>query len=67
MEDERSFAEAYTMRSTFYRLLGEAGMKLADAYTQADLENQAAIRDLVFAAMKHSLVEHHGYRADEIA
>jgi len=62
----RTFAEAYTMRSTFFRLLGEAGKVLADAYTQADLQNQAEIKDLITEAMTHSLVEHHGYSREEI-
>ncbi len=65
LDTERSFAEKYTMRSTFFRLLGDAGKTLADAYTQADLENQATIKELVTAALVDSLVEHHGYdRAD---
>ena len=62
----RTFAETYSQRSTFYRLLGEAGKTLADAYMQADLDNQGAIRDLAFDAMVHSLVEHHGYTREEI-
>lgn len=64
---ERSFAETYTMRSTFYQLLGEAGKVLAEAYTQADRQNQEAIHALIAEALVHSLVEHHGYHADEIA
>lgn len=63
----KTFAETYTMRSAFYRLLGDAGKKMADAYTQADLENQANIRALAYEAMCHSLVEHHGYKPEEIA
>lgn len=63
----RTFAETYTMQSTFYRLLGEAGKTLADAYVQADAENQQAIKELAFDALAHSLVEHHGYKPDEIA
>lgn len=62
----RTFAETYTMRSTFWQLLGAAGKMLADAYTQADLENQAAIKELAFDAMVHSLVEHHGYQPGDI-
>lgn len=61
-----TFAETYSMRSTFYRLLGQAGQILADAYCQADRENQLAIKELAFDAMLHSLVEHHGYREDEV-
>lgn len=63
---ERDFAETYTLRSTFFRLLGEAGKLLADAYTQADLENQATIRELAFEAMSRSLIEHHGYTREDI-
>ena len=65
-ERAKSFAETYTMRSTFWRLLGEAGKLLADAYTQADLENQAAIKELAFDAMLHSLVEHYRYTPDDL-
>lgn len=40
---------------------------LADTYAyDADLENRAAIKELVFDAMVHSLVEHHGYKPNEI-
>lgn len=67
MADEKSFAETYEMRSRFFRLLGEAGRLLADAYSNADLENQANIKQMAFDAMKHSLVEHHGYAKDKIA
>jgi hypothetical protein len=67
MDDNQSFAEKYAMRSVFYRLLGEAGKTLADAYTQADAENQVAIKDLIAAALVDSLVEHHGYRRDELS
>lgn len=63
----RTYDETYTMRSTFFQLLGKAGKTLAEAYTQADLENQAAIKDMVFEAMVHSLVEHHRYPREEIA
>src|SRR5688572_15423714 len=58
--EESTFAGVYTMRSRFWMLLGEAGKLLADAYTQADLENVQAIKELAFDAMAHSLAEHHG-------
>lgn len=63
----RTFAETYAMRSRFYQLLGEAGKALADAYREADRENQIAIKELAFDAMKHWLVENYRYPADEIA
>lgn len=63
----RSFAETYAMRSRFFQLLGKAGEILAEAYTQADLENQVDIAALAFKAMSHSLIEHHGYTAEELA
>lgn len=66
MGTERSFAETYTMRSTFWQLLGQAGKTLADAYTQADRENQTGIKELAFGALAHSLVEHHGYKPEEL-
>lgn len=62
----RSYAETYTMRSRFFRLMGEAGKVLADAYCEGDLENQAVIKDAAFEAMTHSLVEHHGYTRQEV-
>ncbi|WP_234053675.1 MULTISPECIES: hypothetical protein [unclassified Xanthobacter] len=62
-----TFAEKYTMRSRFFQLLGEAGQILADAYCEADAENQAAIKEMAFEAMADSLIEHHGYQRDEIA
>lgn len=61
-----SYAETYTMRSRFYQLLGEAGKMLANAYCEADSENQAAIKELAFDAMTHSLIEHHSYKPDQI-
>lgn len=63
---EKTFAETYAMRSEFFVLLGEAGMLLAEAYTQADRENQLEIKELIFEAMTHSLVEHHGYTREEV-
>lgn len=62
----KTYAETYAMRSRFFQLLGEAGKMLADAYREADLDNQAAIKDLAFDAMRHSLIEHHGYAAEEL-
>lgn len=66
MDDDRNYAEKYTMRSTFFRLLGEAGKILADAYCQADLGNQADIESLIKGAMVDSLVEHHGFNRAEL-
>ena len=66
MASDRSYLEAYTSRSTFFRLLGEAGKTLADAYCQADAENQADIVKLISEALMHSLVEHHGYTPAEL-
>lgn len=67
IEAAKSFAETYAMRSTFWRLLGDAGKALAEAYTQADLENRADIKDLAFDAMVRSLIEHHGYKPENFA
>lgn len=64
--DDPTFAERYTMRSRFFQLLGEAGKALALAYREADLDNQRDICGLVGGAMVRSLIEHHGYAADEI-
>ena len=67
MSYHKTFAETYTMRSRFWQSLGEIGKALADTYAyDADLQNRAAIKELVFDAMVHSLVEHHGYKPDEI-
>lgn len=65
-QDDRTFAERYTMRSRFFQLLGEAGKTLALAYREADLDNQRDIRELVGDAMAQSLIEHHSYLPDEI-
>jgi len=63
----KSFAETYTMRSRFWQGLGEVGKAMADLYAfDADLDNRAAIKELAFDAMVHSLVEHHGFKPDEI-
>lgn len=62
----QSYAHTYDMRSRFFQLLGDAGRKLADAYREADRDNQIAIKELAFDAMAHALVEFHGYRPDEI-
>jgi hypothetical protein len=68
---QKTFAEAYTHRNMagrgFWFTLGEAGKMLADAYSQADLENQRTIKDLAHEAMCHSLVEHHGWTREELA
>jgi hypothetical protein len=40
---------------------------MADAYAfDADLENRAAIKELAWDAMVHSLVEHHGFKPEEL-
>lgn len=61
-----TFDQTYTMRSRFFQLLGAAGKLLADAYAEADRENQKSMKTLAFEAMTHSLVEHHGYDRSEI-
>lgn len=63
----KAFAETYTMRSRFFHDLGEAAKKLADTYTyDTDLQNRAAFRDLVWEAVRQSLIEHHGITPDEL-
>ena len=62
----KTFAETYTMRSRFFQLLGEAAKGVADAYREADRENQRNIHAMTAAAVNHSLVEHHGYTRDEL-
>jgi hypothetical protein len=62
----KTFAETYTMRSRHYQLLGEAGKMLAQAYLEADHENQEAIKAHVLEAMVHSLVEHHRLTREDI-
>lgn len=66
MSADRTFAEAYTMRSRHFQLLGEAGKLLAQAYLEADAENQRGIKENVFTAMVHSLAEHHGVPSEEL-
>lgn len=67
MPYSKSFDETYTMRSTFFQILGKAGKLLAEAYTVADRENQDGIARLAFGAMRHALVELHGYPEAQIA
>jgi hypothetical protein len=63
----KTFAETYTMRSRFFHDLGESARKLADTYTfDADLDNRAAFKELVWDAVVHSLVEHHGFKAEDL-
>ncbi|WP_336963668.1 hypothetical protein [Sphingobium aquiterrae] len=63
----RTFAETYTMRSRFFHDLGESARKLADTYTfDADLDNRAAFKELVWDAVVRSLVEHHGFKAEDL-
>lgn len=64
--NRRPYAETYTMRSTFYRLMGDAGRLLAEAWTVADRQNRQDIKAMAFEAMCHALVEHHGWTQDEI-
>jgi len=63
----KTFAETYTMRSRFYQGLGEAAKALADTYTyDTDADNRAAFKELIWDAVCHSLVEHHGFKAEEL-
>jgi len=63
----KTFAETYTMRSRFYQTLGQGAKALADTYVfDADLENRAAFKELIWDAVVQSLIEHHGFREDEI-
>lgn len=62
----KSFDETYTMRSRFFQLLGEAGKMVANAFREADLENQREIHTLTANAARHSLHEHHGYTFAEL-
>lgn len=63
-----TYDEKYTATtSKFWQHLGRAGKELADAFSQADLENQAQIKDLIFEAMSHRLVEAFGWTREEIA
>jgi hypothetical protein len=67
MAYQKSFAETYTMRSRFFHDLGESAKKLADTYVyDTDLENRDAFKELVWDAVMHSLVEHHGFDAGEL-
>ncbi len=63
----KTFAETYTMRSRFYQGLGHAAKQLADTYVyDTDLDNRAAFKELVWDAVIHSLVEHHGFKPEDI-
>lgn len=63
----KTFAETYTMRSKFYHDLGEAAKCLADTYAfDTDLENRAAFKELLWDAVMHSLIEHHGFKPEEL-
>lgn len=64
--ETRSFDEIYTSRSTFFRLVGAAAKLNAQAWLQADLENRASMKDLMFEAMTHCLVEQEGYTREEV-
>ena len=69
MEDDwgSEFEQKYVMRSTFWRLLGQAGKLLAEAYRQADVENQVEIKSLAFTAMTDALVEYEGFKPADVA
>lgn len=63
----KNFAETYTMRSKFFHDLGESAKKLADTYAyDTDVENRAAFKELVWDAVMHSLVEHHGFKPGDL-
>ncbi|AHE53707.1 hypothetical protein NX02_09935 [Sphingomonas sanxanigenens DSM 19645 = NX02] len=63
----KTFAETYTMRSRFWQALGEIGKAMANAYAfDADLDNRAAIKELAWDAMVHSLIEHHDFKPEEL-
>jgi hypothetical protein len=63
----RSYPETYDMRSRHYQLLGQVGMLMADAFMQADSENQRDIGANVLQAMQHHLIEINGYTAEDLA
>lgn len=63
----KTFAETYTMRSRFYQGIGKAAQELADLYVyDTDLENRAAFKELLWDAVMHSLVEHHGFKPEDL-
>lgn len=64
--ETKSFDEAYTMRSTFFRLVGAAAKLNGQAFRQADLDNQANIKEIIYEAMVHYLVEAEGYTREEL-
>ena len=61
------FDRKYKARSRFFQSVGRAGSALAEAYAQADSENQADIANIVIAAMLDALRAHEGYRDQDIA
>ena len=63
----KTFTETYTMRSKFYHDLGESAKNLADTYVfDTDLENRTAFKELVWDAVMQSLVEHHGFKLEDM-
>lgn len=63
----KTYDEAYTMRSRHYQLLGEIGKLMADAFMEADRENQQNIAANAQRAMTHYLIENRGYTLDQVA
>lgn len=63
----KTFAETYTMRSRFFHDLGEGAKKLAGTYVyDTDLDNRAAFKELLWDAVVHSLIEHHGFKLEQL-
>lgn len=62
----KSYDETYTMRSRFFQTMGLVGRFMADAFREADKENQDAIADTAFQAMKQCLFEHHEFQPHEL-
>ena len=55
------------MRSRFYQGIGKAAQELADLYVyDTDRENRAAFKELLWDAGMHSLVEHHGFKPEDL-
>ena len=55
------------MRSRVYQGIGKAAQELADLYVyDTDLENRAAFKELLWDAVMHSLVEHHGFKPEDL-
>lgn len=65
--DPDAYAAKYQARSRFFQTLGRAGQMLAEAYCQADGDNQSAIEDLIIVAMLDALRAHEGYRDADVS